>query len=151
MRVEPYSIDSFVHAIKRGARGLHITRDKADQYRFIRLLYYMNDKFTVEYWERETESLGLFGRPNNWPERKPIVSVVAWTLMPNHFHLLLKETQDGGIAKFMQKLCGSMSMNFNAKYEERGSIFQGAYRGRNVGEDRYLTDLHPTPVQYGML
>lgn len=58
--------------------------------------------------------------------------------MDNHFHLLLKEIQEGGVSRFMQSLCGSMSRHFNEKYEEQGSIFQGAYRSRTIETDRYL-------------
>ena len=105
-----------------------LTRDKKDQWRFIRLLYHMNDVFKDDFWERETAELGLFGRPSHWPEREPLVDILAWVLMPNHFHLIIRETKEGGVAKFMQKLSNSMSSHFNKKYEEKGSIFQGAYK-----------------------
>ena len=53
MRVEPYTINSYVHVTKRGARGLPIVRSKNDKDRFVRLLYYMNDTYKTENWERE--------------------------------------------------------------------------------------------------
>ena len=143
MRVEPYSVDSYVHALKRGARGLPITKDVGDKWRFVRLLYYMNDQYKNDFWERDIQNMRLLERPENWPERKPLVSIIAWVLMPNHFHLLLKEIKEGGISKFMQKLCGSMSVYSNFKYKEKGSLFQGAYKGRTVGEDSYLRRLAP--------
>ena len=140
MRVEPHTIDSIVHAVKRGARGQPIVRDVHDQQRFARLLYYLNDEYRDEYWERSLDGLQAFARPEHWPERAPLVKVLAWTLMSNHLHLVLKELREGGIAKFMQKVCGSMTMHFNAKYSEQGSIFQGSYRGRTVElhGDEYL-------------
>jgi hypothetical protein len=126
--------------VKRGARGLPITRDIRDQKRFLSLLYYLNDTYRDEYWERSVSEVGLFERPIHWPEKEPLVKVLAWTLMTNHIHLVLREVQEGGIAKFMQKVCGSMTTHFNAKYKERGSLFQGAYRGRTVDlhGDNYL-------------
>lgn len=138
MRVEPYGVDSFVHVVKRGARGLPITRDEADCGRFVRLLYYMNDKNRRDFWERELAASDRYSRPRYWPKQRPLVKILAWTLMPNHFHLLLKEIQDGGIARFMQGLCGSMSRHFNEKYDEKGSIFQGSYRSRTIDNDAYL-------------
>lgn len=63
--------------------------------------------------------------------------------MSNHFHLLLKEVGEGGVAKFMQRLCGSMSMHFNVKYEEKGSLFQGAYKGRTITSDQHLRQIIP--------
>src|SRR3989344_4679157 len=138
MRVEPFDIGSYVHVVKRGARGLPITRNKQDCERFVRLLYYLNDEFRAEFWEQDVRKLKIFERPKSWPARRPLVKILGWTLMPNHFHLLLKETQDDGVTRFMQSLCGSMTRHYNEKYEERGSLFQGAYRSRTIETDRYL-------------
>ena len=55
--------------------------------------------------------------------------------------MLLQEFREGGTAKFMQRLDGSMSTCFNVKYRERGGLFQGSYRARTVTSDehhRYL-------------
>lgn len=143
MRVEPFGVGSFVHAMKRGARGLPITRTDADRRRFANLLYFLNDKHQDQNFIEKTKGLDMFERPSSWPERQPLTRILCWTLMPNHFHLLLEETEEGGIAKFMQRLCGSMSMHFNAKYKEKGSIFQGGYKSRTVASDNYMRLLAP--------
>lgn len=143
MRVEPYGVGSFLHVMKRGARGMPIVKDDEDSWRFVRLLYYCNDEYRNDFWEQETLKLGIFGRPKNWPKRKPLVHILAWVLMPNHFHLVLKEIREGGVSTFMQKMCGSMSMRFNVKYEEKGSIFQGAFKSRTLGDDFYLRHIAP--------
>ena len=132
MRVEPYTKDSIVHVIKRGARGLPLIRNVADQTRFVQLLCYANDEYRDEFWEKSVEGIGFLERPDAWPEKRPLVDILAWTLLPNHFHLVLKAHSDGSISKFMQKMCGSMTTHYNAKYGERGSLFQGAYRGRTA-------------------
>lgn len=141
MRVDPYSIDSIVHVTKRGTRGMGIVRDSDDRARFVKSLFLLNDTHSDPYWHRATSGLPLFERPEDWPEREPLVHILAWTLLSNHFHLLLKETREGGIAKFMQRLGGSMSMCFNLKYKEKGSIFQGAYHARTVEGDAHMNYL----------
>lgn len=141
MRIEPYGVGSVVHIVKRGARGMEIVRNDADRGRFAQLLYYLNDSFTDDNWRKTIIGLTPFERPSEWPEREPLARILAWTLVPNHFHLLLEEIREGGISKLMQRVCGSMSAHSNAKYHEHGSIFQGAYRSRTVSEDthfRYL-------------
>lgn len=143
MRVEPYEVGSCLHIIKRGARGLDIVRDEADQVRFRNLLYYLNDEFHGDNWERNVEVLTEFQRPREWPERKPLVHILAWVLKPNHFHLCVQEIQKGGVSKFMQRLCGSMSAHFNAKYKGKGSLFQGAFKSRTVSDDDYMRYLAP--------
>lgn len=138
MRIEPRDVGSIVHVIQRGARGMQITRDTHDRNRFGQLLFYLNDSFSDPNWLKATRECAPFERPEYWPDRDPLVRILAWTLMPNHFHLLLEEIKDGGTAKFMQRLCGSMSMAFNAKYNERGSLFQGSYKSRTVDSDKYI-------------
>ncbi len=143
MRVEPFGVGSFVHAMKRGARGLPVTRNEADRLRFARLLYFSNEDHGDDNWERSTFDLDMFERPSSWKEREPLTRILGWVLMPNHFHLILEEINEGGIAKFMQRVCGSMSAHFNAKYKEKGSLFQGGYKGRTVHDNGYLRQLVP--------
>lgn len=138
MRVEPHGVGSILHVIKRGARGVDITRDAKDKERFVNLLFYANDSYSDPAGYRATAAIVPPERPDTWPERDPLVRVLAFTLLSNHFHLLLEETQDGGVAKFMQRLSGSMSAYFNTKYAERGSLFQGGYRGIVVDTQKHL-------------
>ena len=138
MRVEPYGVGSIVHVTNRGTRGMNIVRNNSDRKRFTQLLYYLNDLFIDDNWRKTIVGLAPFERPFDWPEREPLVRILAWTLMPNHFHLLIEEIREGGISKFMQRLCGSMSAHFNAKYSERGTIFQSSYRSRTISEDTHL-------------
>ncbi len=138
MRVEPFSVGSVVHVVKRGARGMEIVRDKADHWRYVKTLYLLNDDFQNRNWTKDEQDLPLFSRSEHWPERDPLAAVLAWTLMPNHFHLLLYEIHEGGISKFLQRLCGSMTLSFNEKYNEKGSIFQGSYKSRTIHDDADL-------------
>lgn len=117
---------------------MEIVRDNADRNRFAKLLFYLNDTFYDNNWQKATMSRNSFERPSEWPEREPLTRILAWTLVPNHFHLLLEEIREGGISKLMQRVCGSMSAHSNAKYHEHGSIFQGAYRSRTISEDTHL-------------
>ena len=141
MRIEPIGIDSIVHVVQRGARGMEIVRDDADRFRFVRSLLYLNDTYSDPVWHQTVARLPEYARPEHWPEREPLVHILGWTLLSNHFHLLLKEIREGGTARFMQRLCGSMSMCFNKKYGEKGSIFQGSYRGKAVSENKHLNYL----------
>lgn len=141
MRVDPHDIGSVVHVIKRGARGAEIVRDAHDRRTFVRALFYLNDMHTPQNWRRETANLHDFERPRDWSAREPLVRILAWTLLSNHFHLILQEIREGGIAKFMQRLGGSMSAGFNTKYSEKGSLFQGGYRGKSVVEESHMNYL----------
>jgi len=141
MRVEPFSVGSVIHVTKRGTRGMDIVRDSSDRYRFVKSFFLLNDTYIGSNWHREAAELPLFERPAYWPTREPLVHVLAWTLLSNHFHLLLQEVREGGTAKFMQRFCGSLSLCFNLKYKEKGSIFQSSYHARAVGETSHMNYL----------
>jgi hypothetical protein len=131
-----------MHIVQRGARGMDIVHDQQDRYDFVRSLFILNDTYQDTNWRKYVRGKPLFYYPEAWPEREPLVSILAWTLLDNHFHLLLREEREGGIARFMQRLCGSMTSRFNRKYKGRGSLFQGGYRGRTVDTDEYLQYVH---------
>ncbi len=137
MRVEPYSIGSYLHVLKRGGRGSLIVRDEADQWRFLRMLFLLNDKSFNKNWVY-SETKSVFSRPKSWPARTPIVGLISYTLMPNHIHLILEEIEEGGVTLFMKRLGQSMTNYSNDKYHEKGSLFQGAYKSKTITDDTYL-------------
>lgn len=63
---------------------------------------------------------------------KNLVSIIAYCLLPNHFHLVLKQESENGISKFMQKLGTSYTMYFNQKYKRSGSLFQGKFKANMI-------------------
>src|SRR3989344_3287621 len=81
------------------------------------------------------------------------VELLAFCLMPNHFHLMVKQSTRDGITKFMRALCTNYSMFFNKKYERVGTLFQGRYKGILISNDAYLLHLsryiHLNPLKLG--
>ena len=147
MRKEEFTKGNYVHVYNRGSRRMPIVRDAKDRWHFLQMLYYFNANFTPPNPFRQLRELLSFDFnsrldwPESWPKREPIVMILAFVLMENHFHLLLKEIQKGGIAKFMQKLGIGMANYFNTKYQETGSLFQGSYKAKLIDEDAYLNYL----------
>jgi hypothetical protein len=76
--------------------------------------------------------------PDDWDSRKPLVSIAGYTLMDNHFHLILEETQEGGIAEFMRKLANSYIGYKQAKDDESERLFRGTYQSTRVLFDNQL-------------
>jgi putative transposase len=69
---------------------------------------------------------------------KRFVTLFAFCLMPNHFHILIKETVEGGIAKYMQRVLNSYTKYFNTKYEISGHLFQGPYKAVHLEDNDQL-------------
>lgn len=141
MRKEPFSIGNFVHLVRRGGRGLPIVKNESDRLRFLKVQYYLNDTHAKENWFRELDEVNkgsIFSWPESWPERNPLCSLCAYTLLNNHLHLIAFEKRENGISKFMHKSGISMTKHHNEKYRERGSLFQGSYKARVIDSDKYL-------------
>lgn len=110
------------------------------------MLRYFNDEYSPpnifrqldEMWKSDFYGSKPLIWPSHWPEHKPLVHISAFTLMNNHYHLLLQQLQDEGITKFMRKFNTGMANSFNIKYDQVGSLFQGRYKAKAVEEDIYL-------------
>lgn len=137
----------FYHIYNRGTEKRDIFTSHADYGRFLALLYFAN--------QTDAADLKLQGSTlsETIEERAgiPLVEIAAYCLMPNHFHLLIRELEEGGISKFMQKLTTGYTMYFNKRHERSGSLFQGKFKATHVSDDRYLRYLisyiHLNPVK----
>lgn len=141
MRREAFTVGSYVHIVKRGTRGLPIVRDDADRFRFLLMLIHFNDTFEPLNWYRDLMDADLHNsllRPEHWPDQVRLVNVIAFCLVENHFHLILQELGEGGVSQFMKRLGIGMAKKYNERYNESGSLFQGAYRSRTISDDRYF-------------
>lgn len=144
MRKEPFTVGSYVHVYNRGNRKQEITRDAGDKWRFVQAFRYFNDEYSPLNIFRSLRESGHhkgLGWPEQWPEHKPLVKILALALMPNHFHVLLKEIKKDGVTRFMQKFSTGVTNYFNTKYQEVGSLFQGSYKAKLVDEEMYLKNL----------
>lgn len=139
--------DSYVHVYNRGNKRMPIFRREGDLLRFVYNLFYLNHTEPMpEQWKRDLQRRGTFHKlewPEEWGQREPLVSVLAYSIMPNHFHLLLKPLVDGGISKFMQRVCISYAKYINEKYNESGGLFQGRYKSQIIMEDFQFQYLVP--------
>ncbi len=144
MKREKFTVGSFIHIYNRGNRKQPIVRDQRDKRHFLEMLYYFNSEFyAINPFRDLNRRLKLdfnesFNWPLDWPERKPLVKILTFALLENHFHLFLKEIQEGGVTKFMRRLGTGMANYFNTKYQEVGSLFQGSYKVKTVNEDIYF-------------
>ncbi len=83
-------------------------------------------------------------------EHEKLVEIICYCLMPNHFHLLLKQKKDRGISIFAANFANSYTKYFNAKNERVGPLFQGLFQAVHIGSDEQLMHvsryIHLNPV-----
>lgn len=61
-----------------------------------------------------------------------LVNIVSFVLMPNHFHLLLKQNTDGGVSTFLSRFTNSYVRYLNTSCERMGGLFQGRFKAVHI-------------------
>lgn len=144
------SVDEYYHIYNRGTDKRVIFKDIHDYDRFLALLYVCNNKKPVDI-NRHFQEGRAFHELFSLNDVDNLVYVGAYCLMPNHFHILIREKEEGGITKFMGKLSTAYSMYFNKKNSRTGALFEGRFKARHVDTDEYLKYLfayiHLNPVK----
>ncbi len=145
-----FSIGEYYHVYNRGTDKRNIFESSHDYNRFILLLHLCNniDRVDIDKLLREGQS---FPTLINTEITDRIVDIGAYCLMPNHFHLFVKEKQENGISLFMKKLLTAYSMYFNKKHSRSGGLFEGPFLAKHANSDKYLKYLisyiHLNPVK----
>ena len=79
-------------------------------------------------------------------------TILAYCLMDNHYHFLVEQTRENGLAKFMHRLGTSYTMYFNKSYKRKGSLFESRYKATLIPEDRHLFHvfryIHLNPIKF---
>lgn len=142
LRKDPFVTGEYYHIHNRGIDKRVIFKLERDYERFMMLLYLANSKDSIRLDNLVNNQHKNFEEIMVLDKGEPLVSVGAWCLMTNHFHLLIRQEIDGGITKFMSKLGIGYSMFFNIKYQRKGSLFGGLFKSKLVGtDDNYLQQL----------
>lgn len=142
MRTTSFVTGDIYHICNRSTEGISILRDFNDAKRFLK---------TLDVFNTTGEGLRGFARhPRKKVIHTPLVEVYTITLMPNHFHLMVKQLMENGISRWMQRSCSSFSHSFNLVHDRKGSLFMGPFRAISVLEDEQLFHLlvyiHANPL-----
>lgn len=102
-----YKRNSYYHLYNRGNRKMEIFRDEKDYQTFVNLLY-------------------TYLRGSN-------LKLIAYCLMPNHYHLIVKIGENKrAVSRFMQRFMTAYAMYFNRKHQQVGRLFQGPFQAKRL-------------------
>ena len=152
IRRENFVQGEYYHIYNRGNSKQDIFFDDYDRARFVKLLYLCNSLKSIRFREDIVNQ-----KIDAWDfdREKQIVSIGAWVLMPNHFHIYLTPRtvlgKDEEVSVFMKKLCTAYSMYFNKKHDRTGILFENRFRSVHLEDDeqaKYLFSyIHLNPVK----
>lgn len=133
-RIE-FQIGEWYHCFTRGVEGRTTFQDHTDYDRFLSLVYLANSDLPVTLFSQREHS---FADVLCSERKRKVVTVGAYCLMPNHYHLILKEDTEKGISRFMQKLGTGYTMYFNVRNERLGNLFVKPFRAKRLENDNYF-------------
>lgn len=149
-RSTPLVVGEFYHIFNRGNEKQNIFLQPRDYKRFKQTFYYYQYKGPKPKFSNFAKSkLNTSSQLGS-----KIVDIVCYCLMPNHFHLLVRQLSDNGISNFMSKLSNSYTKYVNTKYHRVGVLFQGTFKSVIIETDEQLIHLsryiHLNPIVSGL-
>jgi putative transposase len=140
--IRHYAEDGIYHIYNRGVEKRDIYLDEQDYAVFLHLLkYYLSPLDPKDI--HPLIQFQNFSVKKTYPlanlEHK--VELAAFCLMPNHFHLLARQTTKDGITQLLRKVSTTYVMYFNKRYNRVGYLFQGKYKAITVDSESYLLHL----------
>ena len=160
--IKEFVSDSYYHLYNRGVEKRAIFLDAQDYAVFLSYIKtYLVEKDVKalnaiitspdERWDVKSSALKLL-RLNNFAEE---ITIIAYCLMPNHFHFLIKQHSADSIDRFMNSLLTRYVMYFNRRYKRVGVLFQDVYKAVRITSDEQLLELsrymhrNPLPLLQG--
>jgi len=142
-------IGDISHVYNRGVEKRKIFLDNQDYSRFRDNLFLLNNKKgKIRTREKDIRNITDL-------KQEKLVEVLKWSLLPNHYHLLLYELVDGGISEFIKRVGNAYTKYFNTKMQDRsGYLFQNkAQTVLIVEESQFLyipfyIDLNPLDLKF---
>lgn len=151
LRDVQFSQDEWYHCFSRGVDKRVIFEDPNDHKRFQMLLFACNSTIPIRISDLKSHDAPVEERLMQIPRGEQFVDIGAYALMPNHYHLLLRQNVENGITSFMQKLGTGYTMYFNIKNQRSGPLFSSRFKAKHIHTDQYfrrvINYIHTNPAE----
>lgn len=145
-----YELNGFYHVYNRGVEKRVIFVDDADYKKFLSYLKLYLDPPNPQGQALKDGSGKSIPPSRSLKNFNEEIELNAYCLMPNHFHLLLHQTDERSMSNFMHSLITKYSMYFNKRYHRVGSLFQGRYKCVKINSEeqcKYVSKyIHRNPL-----
>jgi len=131
-KIIPLVSGEHYHVFNRGVDKRNVFLDKEDYLRFYQSLHLFNSIESIVNFDHALVKSKSINIDNN---QEKLVEIEAYSLIPNHYHLIIKQLVDGGISEFMQRIGTGYTSYFNQKNERTGALFQGRYKKIHISTD----------------
>jgi len=153
-RKVPFVSKEYYHLYNRGNSKQLIFLDENDYKHFVKCLYICNTSKNFKFRDHIVEqNIDAF----DFDRGETLVSIGAWVLMPNHFHIYITSHMSdmwknkNNISEFMRKLLTAYTKYFNAKHTRTGGLYEGPFKSTHINNDnqaKYLFSyIHLNPIK----
>lgn len=147
LRKDPLDVGEIYHVMNKSIAGFKIFNSEHDYQRILQNFAYFSigdplPKFAF-FLDRSHQARKSFEAYLHqcFPKPNLRVQIIAYCLMPTHFHLILKPLEENGISLMMHDALNSYSHYFNAKYKRKGPLWVGPFKNVLVDSDEQLWHL----------
>lgn len=144
VRKIPLANKHFYHIYNRSLDGRPIFEDKRDLRRFLLTINFyrfrnlpLRYSFFFNLKPSEREKMIQEIKKNE----EILVEILSYAIMPNHYHLLLRQVDENGISRFVGNLQNSYARYYNTKNERKGHLFEGEFKAVLVESEEQLIHL----------
>jgi len=149
----PIATGEFYHVFNRSVAKLPIFINKNDYQRGLALIEYYRHKnppYRFSHYKNLSVEQRLLLRQTHPSFSNPLVNIVAYCIMPNHFHFLLQPILENGVSDFMRNFQHSYAKYHDTKYERTGSVMQSMFHAVRIETSEQLLHvsryIHLNPV-----
>ncbi|MBU1200198.1 transposase [Patescibacteria group bacterium] len=125
----------YYHVFNKGIDQRSTFDDKSDYKRMVETLgfyRFMEPGIRLSrYFEYEEKMKNEY--LENLESEDLLVDVLVYELMPNHFHLIIRQLVDGGLSLYMSRAINSYTRYFNVRHERKGGLFTGNFKAVRIG------------------
>ena len=147
MRYENFAKNEHYHVFGRGIGKEKIFIDDQDKVRFIFLITHFQSPtkiYNVSWCTQAFIKKGSFSTTKDRVSeilKNRNIELVAFVLMPNHFHLLIQNMEDSILSVYMHRVLTAYGKYFNAKYKKKGHVFESPFKAIRVKNNIQLLHL----------
>ena len=158
---QPLVNGEFYHVMNKSIEGYKIFPQQKDYDRLLTLFHFFSMKeaptkfsYFLEH-DPLIEETGIHNRITELTTNNTHTKIIAYCLMPTHFHLLLQQVETRGISEMLRKSSNAYARYFNTKYKRKGTLWMSRFKSVLVENDEQLLHLtryiHLNPVTAGLV
>jgi len=144
-RKVPLANNELYHICSKSIANFIIFNSREEFERFLRTIKFYNEETPLcKFCEfdnlRNKQTPGIFIQSAD--NSKKLVTIIAYCVMPTHFHFILERLKDGGITKFVNAVLKSYSRYFNLKHNRKGPLWQNRFSNVLIENDEQFMHIH---------